>query len=650
MTTTTANNQEIIEVALDRILANPWQPRSSMDPDYIAELAEDIHNVGLLQEPMARPAGDGVRYQLAFGHTRVEALRLLQGGGRWEGGVRVKVKELTDEEMAYIALSENRARKNLTPLEEIRACARAIQEIDGITVQSLADRVGVDRSTMSNNLRLLRLPVEVLDKVESGDMSVRAARELLCLVNDDHVHDDVIAAVLKDLGGHDYETATHVNFNAPDYRFRTVRESIKKVVQGRHAYTWVASSDEIAKGWRPLFDRDAGEGGRSISFDIAAFTEEHKSHVHLLPNGAESGGLQWTCAAREWGRWSSRASRELNQGVATAEGQEGEKAKPVGTGANASWWMAVKKDPVVREVAGKRLKSIKSPADFTPEEKAALGTRIERPNYNNAYNLPQVAQPKEVKISGYDNAPTPPGFDFSQCAFCTTGASWYVDWDKRARLVCANREAWQEKEKAGVESWIAWRDEQMRADQETDDVAIVALARLDSDQARCAARLIVDLMELQAVVPQGVPHQYRKYAYWPAGAVRFASLTGLELPPAEEADAYRCRERWGNDVAQWVAAEPSEPVDWPLVEASLLVWVARVQGGTGADVWGSEIMTVSAETVGQDTLNRTAQRRGQLCANCKELAIPGESRCADCKAKRQAKARAERDAKAAQAA
>ena len=120
----TTKTTEMVDVALDRISPNPWQPRTSMDPQYVAELAEDIHNVGLLQEPMARPPGDGVRYQLAFGHTRIEALRLLQESGRWGNSVLIKVEDLSDERMAYVALSENRARKQLAPMEEISAWAK----------------------------------------------------------------------------------------------------------------------------------------------------------------------------------------------------------------------------------------------------------------------------------------------------------------------------------------------------------------------------------------------------------------------------------------------------------------------------------------------------------------------------------------------
>ena len=105
---------------------------------------------------MAREA-DG-RYQLAFGHRRVEALRGLSARELWGTTVTLKVQPLTDKQMAHFALAENRAREDLTPVEEISAWAKVLREIPGETIQSLADAVRVDRTTMSKNLSILNLP------------------------------------------------------------------------------------------------------------------------------------------------------------------------------------------------------------------------------------------------------------------------------------------------------------------------------------------------------------------------------------------------------------------------------------------------------------------------------------------------------------
>lgn len=256
--------QPLVAVALDRIDPNPWQPRTNMDPQYISELAEDIYTVGLLHDPMVRPAGDGVRYQLAHGHSRVAAVRLLHESDRWGSSILVKVDNLSDDQMAYIALSENRARKNLTTIEEISAWAKAVRDIDAITIQSLADRVGIDRGVMSRYIDVLDLPKSVLELVDSGAMSLRAAREFLALRNTDHCHADHIELVLKDLSGQGYQN------NPPDYRTKTVRKAIRGVATGRHAYGWVNGLEEASRTWRPLNPKSKHHN-RTISFDVEAF-------------------------------------------------------------------------------------------------------------------------------------------------------------------------------------------------------------------------------------------------------------------------------------------------------------------------------------------------------------------------------------------
>ena len=128
-------------------------------------------------------------------------MRGLRDAGKWGPMVTVKLQRLSDEDMAYIALEENRRRKDLTPMEEIAAWAKAIQEIPEITQQTLADRIGVDRTTMTKYLAILDLPRSVLDLVDAGSMSIKAAQEFLALRNQHHCHEDAIALVLQDTDG-----------------------------------------------------------------------------------------------------------------------------------------------------------------------------------------------------------------------------------------------------------------------------------------------------------------------------------------------------------------------------------------------------------------------------------------------------------------
>ena len=591
----TTKTTEMVDVALDRISPNPWQPRTSMDPQYVAELAEDIHNVGLLQEPMARPSGDGVRYQLAFGHTRIEALRLLQESGRWGNSVLIKVEDLSDERMAYVALSENRARKQLTPMEEISAWAKAVREIDQVTVQSLADRVGLDRSTMSRQLAILDLPRSVLDLVDTGAMSLRAAQAFLALRNEDHCHEDHIELALQDLSGRDYHD------RPPDYRTKTVRAAIRGVATGRHVYTWVTGLEEASRSWRPL--EASKHHSRTISFDVEAFKAEFPSHVHVLPEGDESGGTEWTCNAREWGRWSSRASRE-----ATMAAKEGGTSPPENRPQNGStdtageWWKAVKKDPLVQEVVGKRLRAMKTPADLTEEDRSALGSRVVKPNLNNSVRLPQAAQPEGITVK-YDHAPTPPLFDFSQCAGCIVGAAWALPHfgSSQGQLVCTNKQAWMERQSVGVQAWVEWKNSQVEKDAVLDQMAITRLTMIDALDAKGLLMAMWDFVEKgEPVEPlprnTGMDWDERtRYNYYPVGGDTFSQLTGVALPDLH--GGYNRSVRWEREVNAWLTAVVGD-VNWPMVLASVMVWKARVSLGLGEDIWS----TVGMPTVLQETI------------------------------------------------
>ena len=135
-----------VAIPLRLIDDNPWQPRAEMDREGLEELANSIGQVGLLQSPLVRLSpSDAERYELAFGHRRVAACRLLfeQGGllpdapaDLGEPHIEADVvADLSDEDMAIIALTENQRRKDLSQIEVARAHKRAIEETD-LTVQS----------------------------------------------------------------------------------------------------------------------------------------------------------------------------------------------------------------------------------------------------------------------------------------------------------------------------------------------------------------------------------------------------------------------------------------------------------------------------------------------------------------------------------
>ena len=161
------------EVAVDRLEANPWQPRSAMDPGRLAELAESIRQSGVVQPILVRPRGD--RFQIVAGERR---WRAAQKAGL--ATVPVVVREVPDEELLELALVENIQRQELTPLEEAQAFQRLQTEFR-LTQEEIARRVGRDRSTVANTLRLLRLPRELRDLVAAGRLDAGHARALLAL-------------------------------------------------------------------------------------------------------------------------------------------------------------------------------------------------------------------------------------------------------------------------------------------------------------------------------------------------------------------------------------------------------------------------------------------------------------------------------------
>lgn len=159
-----------VMVAAGAIRPNPWQPRQHFDDAGIEELAASIREKGLLQPLVVRAVGDG--YEIIAGERRFRAAQRL---GMKQ--VHVIVREASDHDMLEMALIENLQRQDLNPLEEARAYRRLTDDF-GLTQAQIAVRVGKDRSTVANALRLLLLPDEVRAAVESGAISAGHARAL----------------------------------------------------------------------------------------------------------------------------------------------------------------------------------------------------------------------------------------------------------------------------------------------------------------------------------------------------------------------------------------------------------------------------------------------------------------------------------------
>jgi ParB family chromosome partitioning protein len=160
------------EIPVELVDPNPRQPRSSFDQDRLAELAESIRARGVLQPIVVRPLPGG-RYELVAGERRLRAARIAG-----LETIPAVVRATEDWERLDLALAENMARQDLNAVEQARACAMLVDDL-GLTKEEVGRRVGRSRVAISNLVRLLALPEETLELIESGELSEGHGRALL---------------------------------------------------------------------------------------------------------------------------------------------------------------------------------------------------------------------------------------------------------------------------------------------------------------------------------------------------------------------------------------------------------------------------------------------------------------------------------------
>lgn len=164
---------EVRRIPLHRVELNPRQPRLEIDADKLDQLADSIRSSGVIQPILVRPAESG--YELVIGERRVRAAR--RAGLE---AVPAIVRDVPDEKMLELALVENIQRADLNPIEKARAMRQMIAELD-LTQEEAGRRLGLDRSTVANALRLLDLSDEVQAMVVGGKLSAGHGRALLAV-------------------------------------------------------------------------------------------------------------------------------------------------------------------------------------------------------------------------------------------------------------------------------------------------------------------------------------------------------------------------------------------------------------------------------------------------------------------------------------
>jgi ParB family transcriptional regulator, chromosome partitioning protein len=162
------------EIPLDQIEPNPFQTRSQVNQDQLAELAASIAANGVVQPVLVRPLAGG-RFQLIAGERR---WRASQMAGKTT--VPAILRQVSDEQSMEITIVENLQRTDLNAMEQARAFERLSREFH-MTQEQMAQRTGKDRATVANFLRLLKLPSSVQARVESGELTFGHARALLAL-------------------------------------------------------------------------------------------------------------------------------------------------------------------------------------------------------------------------------------------------------------------------------------------------------------------------------------------------------------------------------------------------------------------------------------------------------------------------------------
>jgi ParB family chromosome partitioning protein len=173
-----AAGSELLQLPVEAIHPNPRQPRRRFEPEATSGLAASLRHEGVLQPVVVRPRPEG-GYELIAGERRWRAAR--------EAGLAALpaiVREADDREALLLALVENVARENLSPVEEARAYAALIDEFE-LSLGDLAERVGRSKPGVSNRLRLLDLPEEVLWMLARGELTEGHARAVLAVPDDE---------------------------------------------------------------------------------------------------------------------------------------------------------------------------------------------------------------------------------------------------------------------------------------------------------------------------------------------------------------------------------------------------------------------------------------------------------------------------------
>lgn len=210
---------EIVEIPINELMSNPYQPRKVFDEEALKELSESIKEHGVFQPIIVKKSVKG--YNIIAGERRTKASELA--GLKTVPAI---VRDFSDEEMMQVALLENLQREDLSAIEEAKAYKSIIESLR-LTQDELAKRLGKSRSHITNMLGLLRLPLSVQDMVLYGKISMGHARVLSKLENSEQIEDLANKVINENLSVRDLEVLTNESLyvrSAPSSKPRKSKE------------------------------------------------------------------------------------------------------------------------------------------------------------------------------------------------------------------------------------------------------------------------------------------------------------------------------------------------------------------------------------------------------------------------------------------
>ena len=214
----TGHKDEIIYVQTGQIKPNPFQPREEFDVQHIEELAQSIKEKGVIQPLLVRRKGDS--YELIAGERRLRAANLLN-----LKEIPIIIKNVEDRDSLELALIENIQRQGLNAIEEAHAYQYLIDKFE-VTQEKISDVLGKARVSITNTLRLLKLPLEVQQEIKKGRISFAHGRALLEIEDNNQQRRLTQEIISKDLSVRELENI--IKAHRPRLGKRRMRESVKE--------------------------------------------------------------------------------------------------------------------------------------------------------------------------------------------------------------------------------------------------------------------------------------------------------------------------------------------------------------------------------------------------------------------------------------